>query len=27
MVDVMCNLHFALKCFEYYVEVHEKWIV
>jgi hypothetical protein len=26
-VGVMCNLHFALKCFEYYVEVHEKWIV
>jgi hypothetical protein len=24
MVGVMCNLHFALKCFEYYVEVHEK---
>jgi len=24
MVGVMCNLHFALKCFEYYVEVHKK---
>jgi len=24
MVGVMCNVHFALKCFEYYVEVQEK---
>jgi hypothetical protein len=24
MVGFMCNLHFALKCFEYYVEVLEK---
>jgi len=27
LVGVMGNLHFALKCFEYYVEVQEKWIV